>query len=166
MVGYSEVYDQQYWDLCVRRLYLCGWVYGKGCTTYTEICDGFWDFAEDSQSSYLSWSVLYLIHRVYWFSHGFHVGNLFLGIFFGDFPVQRFGPLSHVFMSMIFLKWWILGEIITLIASNLFKSDFVLMYAGIILIRSVFCWPALNMNNLMEILGGLLLSILTHPVQI
>ena len=48
----------------------------------------------------------------------------------------------------------------------IFKSDFVLMYAGIILIRSVFCWPALNMNNLMEILGSLLLSILTHPVQI
>lgn len=26
MVGYSEVYDQQYGDLCVIRLHLCGWV--------------------------------------------------------------------------------------------------------------------------------------------
>ena len=31
--------------------------------------------------------------------------GIFFGESMGDFPVQRFGPLSHVFMSMFFLKW-------------------------------------------------------------
>ena len=163
MVGYSEVYDQQYWDLCVRRLYLCGWVYGKGCTTYTEICDGFWDFAEDSQSSSLSWSVFILcIDFPMASTWGIFLGNLWV--------ISRFNDL--VLWAMFSCRWssWN-GEFwgkssLWLHHIYIFKSDFVLMYAGIILIRSVFCWPALNMNNLMEILGSLLLSILTHPVQI